>query len=350
MRSVIERAARGWWAGEAGAAGQLLSALCLPAELAFRGAVSLRSAAYDRGLLSVQHAPVPVICVGNLTVGGTGKTPLVRWVVRVLEEEGRRPAVAVRGYGRDEVLLHRRWSLAASVHAHADRVMAARAGAASGADVVVLDDGFQHRRLARDLDLVAVAAEQPFPGRLLPRGPYREPPGALRRAGLVVVTHRSAMAVAVGRLEETVQQAAPEVALARARLAPGMWEGLEGLPSSAPHGQVLVATGVAGPRAFAALVGEQTGAVVELLEFSDHHEFTPGDVEHIGRVAAGRPVAVTEKDAVKLREHMGILPDVRVLTLTLEIESGEELLRKRILGVMVARRPGPGAVPKGVPR
>jgi tetraacyldisaccharide-1-P 4'-kinase len=113
---------------------------------------------------------------------------------------------------------------------------------------------------------------------------------------------------------------------------------------------VLAATGVAGPRAFAVLVGEQTGAVVELLEFSDHHEFTRGDVEHIGRVAGGRPVAVTEKDAVKLRKHLGILPDVRVLTLTLEIESGEELLRERILGVMVAGRPGAGVVPKGVPR
>ena len=283
-------------------------------------------------------------------MGGTGKTPLVRWVVRVLEEAGKRPAVAVRGYARDEVLLHRRWSPAASVHAHADRVRAARAGAASGADVVVLDDGFQHRRLARDLDLVAIAAEQPFPGRLLPRGPYREPPGALRRAGLVVVTHRGAMAAAVARLEETVRRAVPGVALARARLSPGGWEGLEGRPSSAPHGQVLAATGVAGPRAFAALVGEQTGAVVELLDFSDHHEFTSRDVEHIGRVAGGRPVAVTEKDAVKLREHLGVLPDVRVLTLTLEIESGEELLRERILGVGVARRPGPGTVPKGVPR
>ncbi len=342
MRPVVERAARGWWGGETATTGRLFSTLCLPAELAFRGAVSLRSAAYDRGLLSVQHAPVPVICVGNLTVGGTGKTPLVRWVVRVLEEAGKRPAVALRGYGRDEVLLHRRWNRAVSVHAHADRVRAARAGAASGADVVVLDDGFQHRRLARDLDLVAVAAEQPFPGRLLPRGPYRELPRALCRAGMVVVTHRSAMAVAVKRLEETVREVAPDVPLVRARLSPRMWEGLEGLPSSAPRGQVLAATGVAGPRAFAALVGEQTGAVVELLEFSDHHEFTSRDAEHIRRVAGGRPVVVTEKDAVKLREHMSILPDVRVLALTLEIESGEELLRKRILGVMV----GPGVAPR----
>jgi tetraacyldisaccharide 4'-kinase len=318
--------------------GQLLSVLSIPAELAFRGAVSLRSAAYDRGLLSVHQATVPVICVGNLTVGGTGKTPLVRWVVRVLGEAGRRPAVAVSGYGRDEMLLHRCWNPTASVHSHADRVRAAQASAASGADVVVLDDGFQHRRLARDLDLVVISAEQPFPGRLLPRGPYRESPAALRRADLVVVTHRSATAVAVARLEETVQRVAPGVPLVRAWLAPGRWEGLGGKPSLAPRGQVLAATGVAGPSAFAALVGEQTGAAVEMLEFSDHHEFTPWDVGHIGRVAGGRTVVVTEKDAVKLRDHVGILPDVRVLTLTLEVESGEELLRERILAVGVARR------------
>ena len=335
MRSGIERAVRRWWSGEAGAAGRLLSALALPAELAFRGAVALRGAAYDRGLRSVEWAPVPVICVGNLTVGGTGKTPLVRWVVRVLEEAGRRPAVAVRGYGRDEVLLLHRWSPGAPVHVHTDRVRAARAGAASGADVVILDDGFQHRRLARDLDVVALAAEHPFPGPLLPRGPYREPPRALRRAGLVVVTHRTAMAAKIADLEATVRRLAPEVGVARARLAPGRWECLDGQPAAAPRGEVLAATGVASPQAFATLVGEQTGAAVELLDFPDHHEFTRGDLARIGRVAGVRPVAVTEKDAVKLREHAGALPDVRVLTLALEIESGEALLRERILAAGV---------------
>ena len=339
MRSAIERAARGWWAGDAGVAGQLLSTFSLPAELAFRGAVYLRGAAYDRGLLSVQEAPVPVICVGNLTVGGTGKTPLVRWVLEVLEGAGRRPAVALHGYGRDEVLLHRRWRPAASVHVHADRVRAARAGAASGADVVVLDDGFQHRRLARDLDLVAVAAEQPFPGRLLPRGPYRESTAALRRAGMVVVTHRNSEEGVVPRLEQSVRRACPGVSLARARLSPGAWEGLDGGVATAPRGQVLAATGVAGPHSFAALVGEQTGADVELMDFSDHHEFTLSDAEHIKSAAGGRAVVVTEKDAVKLRDYMAVLPDARVLTLTLEIESGEGALRERILevGAMASR-------------
>jgi tetraacyldisaccharide 4'-kinase len=314
----------------------------LPLELAYRVAVAGRGAAYRARALRVRRAPVAVISVGNLSVGGTGKTPIVGWLVRALLASGRRPAVALRGYGRDERLLHERWSPTARVHVDRDRVRGACAAAAAGADVVVLDDGFQHRRLARDLDLVLIAAEQPFPGPLLPRGPYREPPSALRRADWVIVTRRVASAEDARRVAAAVRREAPDVPVALARLAPDRWQSLAGALVEPPRGDVLAVAGVAGPEAFAELVREATGARVDLLDFPDHHEYGPADGERVRRAAAGRPVVVTEKDAVKLGGLAGALPDVRVLTLAVEIEEGEDALRAALRGAAAGSGPAEG--------
>jgi tetraacyldisaccharide 4'-kinase len=339
VNPTLEATARRWWAGEAGAGGAALSAAAFPLELLFRAAVAARSGAYRARVLRTGRAPVPVISVGNLTVGGTGKTPVVGWLVRVLLEAGCRPAVAMRGHGRDERLLHARWSPGARVHADRDRVRAAREAAAAGADVVVLDDGFQHRRLVRELDLVLLAAEQPFPGPLLPRGPYREPAGALARADWVIVTRRVAPAADAERMEGTAREAAPRARIAHARLAPDGWQDLDGRPVDPPNGDALAVAGIAGPEAFAALVRAETRAPVELLAFPDHHEYAPSDLERIRRVAAGRSVAVTEKDAVKLSAHAGSLLDVRVLALSVEIEAGEDALRAAVLGAAARSAP-----------
>ena len=328
---MVERAARMLWSGDRGAVGSLFSTLAIPAELAFRAGVSMRGAAFERGFLTTERASVPVISVGNLAVGGSGKTPLVGWVVRVLGDAGKRPAVVLRGYGRDEALLHRRWNPNIPVLADPDRAHGARDAVSLGAGVVVLDDGFQHRRLARDLDVVALAAEHPFPGPLLPRGPYRESVSALGRAGLVVVTHRSAPMVAVERLDALARRAAPDAAHARVRFEPGGWVDLGGASVPVPRGEVLAATGVAGPEGFAALVRSETGSGADLLAFPDHHEFSSADLERIGRAARGRVVAITEKDAVKLRDRPDVSFEVRVMTLAVVIESGEASMRERIL-------------------
>ena len=330
MRSLAEAALRRWWSGEGGLAGRVFSAAALPAELLFRGAVLVRTAAYASGVMGSRGAPLPVISVGNVTVGGTGKTPLVGWIVGVLRAWGGNPAVALRGYGRDEALLLRRWHPATPVYSERRRERAALRAAAVGADVVVLDDGFQHRRLARELDVVLLAAEQAFPGPLLPRGPYREPSTAVRRAGLVVITRKIASAAAADALEAAVRRVAPGVGVARARLVPARWEDLEGRPASAPVNAVLAVTAIAGPRTFAALVGRETVAPVEAMAFPDHHEYTGADLQRVRQAAGARTVVVTEKDAVKLRAHAPTLPEVRVLALDVEIEAGAELLLRRL--------------------
>lgn len=332
MRAAVAVALRRWWAGEGGTAGRVLSAAALPAELLFRSAASLRARAYDAGLLRVGRAPLPVISVGNLTVGGTGKTPLVRWIASQLVAAGRRPALLVRGYGRDEVLLHRRWHPQVPVHVDPDRLRGARAAAAGGADVVLLDDGFQHRRLGRDLDIVVVAAEQPFPGALLPRGPYREPAGALARAGWVIVTRRAAAAGAAEHRADAVRALAPGTRIARARLALHGWTALDGGPAAAPaSGGALAVTAIGDPASFAAMVERETGTRVERLDFPDHHEYSPADVARIRAAARGRTVITTEKDAVKLEPHAAFLPDARVLGVAIELEAGEGELRAALL-------------------
>jgi tetraacyldisaccharide 4'-kinase len=313
-----------------GPAGTALSAAALPLELCFRAVVVGRAAAHRSRLLEAHRPPVPVVSVGNLSVGGTGKTPVVAWLVRVLREEGHSPAIAMRGHGGDEQLLHARWNPSVPVHVDRDRVRAVRKAARDGADVVVLDDGFQHLRLARDLDIVLLAPEQPFPAPVLPRGPYREPPGALRRADWIVVTRRVASARDAERLQSLARELAPNAHVARARLIPGGWRDLAGRPAEPPCGAVLAVAGVAGPEAFATLVGQRTGARVELLAFPDHHPYDAADVGRITRRAAGRALVVTEKDAVKLIEHAAALPDARVLALDVELESGEADLRAAI--------------------
>jgi tetraacyldisaccharide 4'-kinase len=248
-----------------------------------------------------------------------------------LAAAGRKPALIARGYARDELDLHRRWHPDVPVIADPDRVRGARAAAQRGADVVVLDDGFQHRALARDLDIVALAAEQRFPGPMLPRGPYREPASALGRAAWIVVTRKRASAEQAAALVRAVGRHAPEARLAQVRLAPVGWCGLDGTPTEGPAAPVLAVAAIADPESFAHLVARESGAAVELLAFADHHEYTARDADRIRRAARGRIVATTEKDAVKLAGVLGGSLDARVLVLGVEVEAGGDALRAALL-------------------
>src|SRR5688572_14246190 len=147
-----------------------LSPMLAPFEQLYGGVIKLRNAAYDRGMFPVERVAVPVLSVGNIVAGGAGKTPVVRWLVEQLLARGRRPAILHGGYGMDEPKLHQQWHPEVTVIAERDRVAAARLAVDGGADVIVMDDGFQHRRLARDLDIVLVTADSDN-WNLLPRGP-----------------------------------------------------------------------------------------------------------------------------------------------------------------------------------
>ena len=330
MSGRVQAFVRRLWAGEAGLVGRVVSLAMAPMAAGFRVAVGARNCRHDHRA-AVRVGDIRVISVGNLAVGGTGKTPLSAWVVRYLASEGEAPALVTRGYGRDELLLHARWNPEIPVFADADRVGATRRAARAGATVAVLDDGFQHRRLDRDLDLVLLAAEDGFPGHVLPWGPYREPATALARADAVIVTRRTADATHAEALAERVASDHPHLVTARIHLAPGAWQDLAGEPADAPTGPVVVATAIARPPAFAANVETALGGSVELMSYADHHEFTSEDVRALAHRAGSRQVVVTEKDAVKLAAFSTQLPNARVLSQELRWEDGENLVRRLIL-------------------
>jgi len=289
-------------------------------------AVTIRNAAYDAGLAAATRVGVPVISVGNLTLGGTGKTPLVAWVARLLLARGLSPAVVSRGYAaRPGETSDEAAELAIVLPgvrhvADRDRVAAARAAVAAGATAVVLDDGFQHRRLRRDLDIVAVDATDPFGcGHLFPRGLLREPLGGLARAGAIVLTRsdavtparradiRSALAAACGgRLPGAWMEAAHRpVAL---RSADGTTR-----PLGALEGRRVVAfAGIGNPAAFRGTLAALGADVAEFVAFADHHAYDDRDLDGLGaraRAAGAVFVVTTLKDLVKVRrDHLGGVP------------------------------------------
>ena len=326
-----------WWRGEAGVAGAVASALALPASAAYAAAMTLRNAAFDSGVLSTHRARIPVISVGNITVGGTGKTPFAGWVVEQLLASGLKPALVSRGYGADEPSLHRRWNPGSLVVTDPDRRAGVAEATSQGADIAVLDDGFQHRRIGRDLDIVLLAERQGVRIRLLPRGPFREGLRALRRADLVVLTHMGAPARTMDHMANALAAVRPDLPRVQLRFAPDAWRTLDDLEADPPDGKDLLGvTSVADPAPFGPMVNALTGAAVKVRVFPDHHDYSEADVRAIAEEAAGRPIVTTEKDSVKLVRFANALPDARVLGLRLDWEAGEDIVRQRIASLCEA--------------
>ncbi len=302
----MERALTEIWYGRSPAA------LWLQPVAALYGALTAaRRGLYGMGLLSVHRVGRPVIVVGNLTVGGTGKTPLVSWLAQKLTERGLSVGLLSRGYGRsgaeprnvelssdwrdvgDEPLLLRQRTHCPTVVAR-DRLAGARALVERGIDVIVADDGLQHLRLARDCEIVVIDGARGFGnGRLLPAGPLRDPVSQLARADLIVVngapTHPSLTQVAPLLEARSVQM----------MLVPGNVIPMDGRRTARTladfRGQrVHAVAGIGNPARFFA---ELRGRGLEVVEhaFGDHHPFTAGDLEF----GDDAPVLMTEKDAVK---------------------------------------------------
>lgn len=350
-RGGVEARIRRYWAGELGLSRLVLTGVTAPLANLYGGGVGLRNLAFDRGLLPRRQGPIPVVSVGNLAVGGTGKTPVARWVVDLLLEAGLRPALVSRGYGEDELLLHRRWHPGIPVIRAPSRIEGVRAAAEQGRDVAVLDDGFQHRWLARELDLVLLSPAHPFPPRLLPRGPYREPLSALRRAHLLLVTPKGKREDRPGEALVATLRSVPGLPPVHlVSLHPGEWEDLAGDRAAAPEGPVLAVSSVARPESFVTLLEETGMPSVDLMAFPDHHPYGLGDVERITGRAAGRTLVTTEKDAVKLLPFRNRLPGVRVLPLRVRAEPAagravQAALRKAVGGHGAGRDPKSGARP-----
>jgi tetraacyldisaccharide 4'-kinase len=329
----------------------------------YRSVVSHKNAEFDRGR-GVHKFDVPVVSIGNLSVGGTGKTPLVMHTLRVLLQAGAHPCVAMRGYGRrggetpDEVDAYEREFPGLSVVARPDRAVGLKellggnnaTRSVAVPDCVVLDDGFQHRQIARDLDVVLIDAtpgRSVFADRCLPAGWLREPVESLGRASMVMLTH--AELATVEHLEalkrEVAKRTGAPIAVAR-----HVWAGLKQrangedrrLPLDALIGKRVVGCCAIGhPEAFFASLERTVGQEesVERLAYPDHDALGPGRVraiEAMARASKSELIVVTDKDWSKLRrvpETEWPCPVVRP-ELAVVFDSGRAEFERLVLGAV----------------
>tara|TARA_R110002072_G_scaffold121004_1_gene254433 strand:- start:423 stop:1331 length:909 start_codon:yes stop_codon:yes gene_type:complete len=283
-----------------------------------------------------------VISVGNLTTGGTGKTPLVISLCRALLARGERVGVLARGYGaardgelNDELRLIRDSLPDVILAPGRDRVVRAAEAVAAGATILVLDDGFQHRRLARDLDIVLLDATAPWSGgHLLPRGLLREAPSALRRAQAVVISRAELRSpTELQALEAEIRATGYSGPVFRMSLTPSS------LVAIGPQGHeerpiqtleklpVVMACGIGNPTAFAATAASLGARLSHLEPFPDHHEYRPRDLhalEDLAERRAVKHVLITAKDAVKLAPLLAVPRGASCTWLCLSVEASIE--------------------------
>lgn len=317
--------------------------------------MQLRNAAYDLGLSRIHAVRVPVIAVGNLTTGGTGKTPIVATIVQLLQAQGHRPGIVSRGYKADDTGENdekRVLSLLCPNVPHEqnpNRVAAAeRLLADENVDVIVLDDAFQHRRIARDLNILLIDATNPFGyGYQLPRGLLREPLRSLKRADLVLITRTDQVTVReLQQVESTLRlhMKNQNERIYRVSFSPtGLLSqsGQHRPLASVENQPVVVLTAIGNPEAFVNTCIRIGADVVTSLFFADHHQYTPIDLERIQQHAqmSGAPTILTTlKDLVKIPDgHENILA-VQIETL-FPSESAEQAVRNELHDVMRSGSP-----------
>jgi len=278
--------------------------------------VGLRNLLYDANIFKQIKLPVPVISVGNITTGGTGKTPTVIMLVKELKKLGKKPAVLTRGYGApkggksDEVMVIENECPGAPVIVNPDRVAGGREAINKhGADVLVLDDGFQHRRLARDLNIVLVDATAPMgiPG-IVPRGSWREPPYNLKRANMIMLTRCEQVSEELATLAAGLltQWVSPRAIFQQRTTVIGLHDAADNpVPLVAGGRKVIAFAGIANPNGFLHTVRSLGMQISAASWFDDHHAYRlPHDLEDLAKLAHRRNVEAlitTMKDWVKLR-------------------------------------------------
>jgi tetraacyldisaccharide 4'-kinase len=294
------------------------------------------------GVLPSMPAGKPVISVGNITTGGTGKTPMVAWIARELQAAGKRVGIVLRGYkatgGRSDEAELLKQLTGAIVIVHADRVAGAAEAAAAGADVIVLDDGFQHRRLRRDVDIVLIDATDPFGlGHCLPRGLLREPASALGDADAIIITRSDAMnRKDLDALRSKLSRLAPKAAIFRAAHKPvaaidGAGQRLA--PSALAGRKVFAFCGIGSPQSFLHTLSELGARVVGQCVLEDHCEYTPQLLEELSAMAghAEAQLAVTtQKDYVKIGPNQFASP-LWQLAIEMDLTEGREELARIIV-------------------
>ncbi|MEM6363679.1 MAG: tetraacyldisaccharide 4'-kinase [Planctomycetota bacterium] len=318
--------------------------------LPYAAAARLRRWQFDSGRRSTTRVEVPVISVGNLTTGGTGKTPIVRYVCQRLRERGHRVAILSRGYGavagyNDEAMELMQHLPDVPIVQHPDRIEGARIAVQElEAEVLVLDDGFQHRRLHRDLDLVVIDATAPFGGGwMLPGGLLREPIGSLRRADLILLSRVDQVDGAErSQLTETIQELNPDAdVLSTVHAIAGLDRFVSGNqnvmadPAELKGAAVVLVSAIGNPDAFERTVTHAGATILQRFDLPDHDEFSRETRQSLaGAIAAINPrpqwVLCTGKDLVKLRtDAVGGVP-LAAVRINVRIQGDDDPLQQAL--------------------
>ena len=322
--------------------------LLWPLTIPYGAATRLRGGLYRAGILRPKRLDGAVISVGNLTVGGTGKTPMALWIAERLASEGKRAAILTRGYKGDSAgenrsdeaqLMRARLGDRAEIGVGADRFATGRELETRGVLWFVLDDGFQHMQLARDVDIVLVDATKPFGGQLLPAGRRREPRSALGRADIVVImrsSHAPAVEAAIRRDSQApIFYARPELRAIRQlnsmTSAAGPSASDSVADAAAMRGRKLFAfCGIGNPAAFLADLQRWNLHAADHKFYRDHHRHRQSEFDalaHEARAAGADALVCTEKDAFNLAGVRTDAIDVFYCVISLCVERGDEFWR-----------------------
>lgn len=335
---------------------RLGSPLLWPLSVPYAAAARARAALYASGVIQSKRLDAAVISVGNLTVGGTGKTPMVLWIVERLLAEGKRTGILTRGYRgeqlnsadgtaaestSDEVqLLKLRLGPQVAFGVGANRFDTGRELVQHGVNWFVLDDGFQHLQLARDANVVLIDATDPFGGgRVLPAGRLREPRSALARADIIVIT-RSEHAAAVETVIRRYSQAPIFYAQTKLEAIRSFFDGEWGGPITAEQGKRLFAfCGIANPTAFVADLRRWGCNVVGHKFFRDHHRYSAADEDAIAKEAAAAgasAIVCTEKDVYKVNQLRYRRPHLFCCVMSLQMNHEAQFWRT-LMGTVNSR-------------
>jgi tetraacyldisaccharide 4'-kinase len=318
--------------------------------------IALRNLAYSKGWLKVHSAGAAVISVGNITVGGTGKTPLVIWICRFLQNKNIPCAVLTRGYKAratrtDEPAIIAKSCPNAKVIVNPDRVAgASEAVNKFGVKILIMDDGFQHRRLARNLDIVTIDATCPFGyGKMLPAGLLREPAVALKRADAVVITKcNEAGKDELAELEKKLRLLNPDMTIARSMHRPVYAKSADGRKikiDELKDKRILAFCGIANPNAFFNTVNELGCDIVGSKIYDDHYQYPDGCLADIYEQAANSKadfVLTTQKDWTKITQLAPVKKNIPFAYLAVELKfiSGEDKITQLIEDALAGKIAG----------
>lgn len=317
---------------------RVLKIMLWPLSVVYGWAARLRAWLYTHGWLKQKRLNASVVSVGNLTVGGTGKTPMVVWLAEKLLADGKRVAILSRGYHGNGVTSDEIELMKARLHGRvlfgvgSNRYVEGQLLEPKGVDIFLLDDGFQHLQLARDFDIVLIDSTRPLGDQaLLPAGALREPVSAVNRANLVLFTRANHATGAICAIHQL-----PQLPVFRAWTRLAGWRPISGNSDSTismaeAHGPFYAFCGIGNPEAFWRDLQEWKVPVTGHSKFRDHHRYTPRDIAELEQRAAqsgAKGLVTTEKDEQNLGNLRFSRLAAYVSVITLEIPDEEEVLRR----------------------